>query len=167
MAHYIPSFWKQSLPSFCNITFCQFLTAYFSFSSISSSWRTQKGCNVSWVLFSHAMQSIHSLICLTYFHNFNSIMYADDYQVYIHSPVLLCKPTPHISNCLTDLPSQISLRYLKFNKSKSELLPFPKTVPLPVPFVSVKHIYPAAYLSQNPGIHPWFFPLYNPTSYLP
>lgn len=94
-------------------------------------------------------------------------MYADDYQVYIYSPIFLHKLKPHMANCLTDLPSQISLRYLNFNKSKSEILSFPKTVYPPISYVNEKHIYKAAYLSQTPGIHLWFFPLYNPTSYLP
>lgn len=38
---------------------------------------------LSWVLSSHAMQSILSLICLAYSHSFNWIMYADDYSKYI------------------------------------------------------------------------------------
>ena len=47
-------------------------------------------------------------------------MYADDYWTYINSSDFLPKLKHHISNCLIYPPSHISLRCLKFNKSKSD-----------------------------------------------
>lgn len=90
MAHHILSFWK-TFPVSVTLHSPGFPSPYFSFSSISflvlvgrkkSSWLFLRF--LSWVLFSHALQSILSLmICLTYSHSLNSIIYADDYTKYI------------------------------------------------------------------------------------